>query len=95
MKVRTQFRITLKEDPGKVVEIKNVIQYGTINSDFWFMEFERKLKDKNSGHQFGVAEAEYLWIPIKDILKMEATNQEIFDSHNDKETYVKQILTKN
>lgn len=94
MKVRTQFRIFLKSNPNKAVEIKNVLQYGPVNSDFWYMEFERKLKDKNSICQFGSADSEYLWIPIKDILKMEATNQEIFDSYNDKETYIKQILTK-
>jgi hypothetical protein len=95
MKIRTDFKIIYRINPDKPVEIKNVIQYGPIGSDFWFMEFERKIKEKNSNSQFGSSEADYVWIPIKDILKMEATNQEIFDSHNDKETYVKQILTKN
>lgn len=95
MKVRTQFRIFLKDDPTKAVEIKNVTGYGLVGTDFWFMEFERKLKDKTGSNPFGSNDAEYMWIPIKNIVKMEATNQEIFDSHNDKETYVKQILTKN
>lgn len=91
-----QFRVWLKDEAGKVKKepllFKNVMHYSMVDGKFWYMRFAGKMRDKYEDKAFGSYDVEFVWLPYDRIFNMECTSQSIFDSHYDKERYIKEVL---
>ncbi len=72
---------------------KDVIHYNVVDQKFWFMRFKGGLMEKSGENQFGSFDTPFVWIPIDRIYSMEATSQNIFSDHSDKEKFIKEVLT--
>ncbi len=96
------FKVYYKDGTSK--EFRNVESYNWVGWEFLFMRFHAKLVEKSENfktkeieitpgqYPLGHHASEWVFIPVKEIIRIETLSQTTWETHNDKAKYIKDVF---